>query len=181
MIEPNVFFGPGVVIEDGVLIKAFCHIEGAHIGRGAVVGPFARLRPGTRLGPAVKIGNFVELKAAAVEAGAKVNHLSYVGDAHVGEGANIGAGTITCNYDGFHKYKTEIGAGAFIGSNSALVAPVRIGDGAYVGSGSVISRDVPADSLALTRAPQVHRDEWASRMRARHGGHDVKETPKKPE
>ncbi len=181
LIEPNVFFGPGVVIEDGVHIKAFCHFEGAHIGRGAVVGPFARLRPGTRLGPTVKVGNFVELKAAAVEEGAKVNHLSYVGDAHVGAGANIGAGTITCNYDGFRKHKTEIGAGAFIGSNSALVAPVRIGDGAYVGSGSVISRDVPPDLLALTRAPQVHRDEWAKRMRARHTPHGAGKPQKKPE
>ncbi len=181
VIEPNVFFGPGVVVEDGVTIKGFCHIEGAHIGQGAVVGPFARLRPGTRLGPKVKVGNFVELKAAGVEAGAKVNHLSYVGDAHVGAGANIGAGTITCNYDGFRKHKTEIGAGAFIGSNSALIAPVRIGDGAYVGSGSVISRDVPADSLALTRAPQEHREGWAKRTRARHSPHGAGETKKTPE
>ncbi len=168
VIEPNVFFGPGVVIEDGVTIKGFSHIEGAHIERGAVVGPFARLRPGTRVGPKAKIGNFVELKAADVEEGAKVNHLSYIGDTHVGAGANIGAGTITCNYDGFRKHKTDIGAGAFIGSNSALVAPVSIGEGAYVGSGSVISKDVPANSLALTRAPQVHREGWAGRMRARH-------------
>ena len=168
VIEPNVFFGSGVVIEDGVTIKGFSHIEGAHIERGAVVGPFARLRPGTRVGPKAKIGNFVELKAADVDEGAKVNHLSYIGDTHIGAGANIGAGTITCNYDGFRKYKTDIGAGAFIGSNSALVAPVSIGEGAYVGSGSVISKDVPANSLALTRAPQVHREGWAGRMRARH-------------
>jgi bifunctional UDP-N-acetylglucosamine pyrophosphorylase / glucosamine-1-phosphate N-acetyltransferase len=167
LIEPNVFFGPRVAVEDGVTIKGFCHIEGARIERGAVVGPYARLRPGTRVGPAGKIGNFVELKAADIEAGAKVNHLSYIGDAHVGANANIGAGTITCNYDGFKKHKTEIGAGAFIGSNSALVAPVKIGDGAYVGSGSVISRDVPADALALTRAPQEHREDWARRMRER--------------
>ncbi len=173
VIEPNVFFGPGVVIEDGVTIKGFSHIEGARIERGAIVGPFARLRPGTRLGRNVKIGNFVELKAADIEAGAKVNHLSYVGDAKVGADANIGAGTITCNYDGFRKHKTEIGAGAFIGSNSSLVAPVRIGEGAYVGSGSVISKDVPAQALALTRAPQTHREDWARRMRARHkGGHE---------
>ncbi|MGC2398082.1 MAG: bifunctional UDP-N-acetylglucosamine diphosphorylase/glucosamine-1-phosphate N-acetyltransferase GlmU, partial [Rhodomicrobium sp.] len=133
VIEPNVFFGPGVVIEDGVTIKAFSYIEGARIERGAVVGPFARLRPGTRVGPKAKVGNFVELKAADIDEGAKVNHLSYVGDTHIGSGANIGAGTITCNYDGFRKHKTDIGAGAFIGSNSALIAPVRIGDGAYVG------------------------------------------------
>ena len=167
LIEPNVFFGPGVAIEDGVTIKGFCHIEGARIGRGAVVGPFARLRPGTRVGADGKIGNFVELKAAQIEAGAKVNHLSYIGDAHIGANANIGAGTITCNYDGYKKHKTEIGAGAFIGSNSALVAPVKIGDGAYIGSGSVISRDVPADALALTRAPQEHREDWARRLRER--------------
>lgn len=168
VIEPNVFFGPGVVIEDGVTVKAFSYIEGARIERGAVVGPFARLRPGTRVGPKAKVGNFVELKAADIDEGAKVNHLSYVGDTHIGPGANIGAGTITCNYDGFRKHKTDIGAGAFIGSNSALIAPVRIGDGAYVGSGSVISKDVPANSLALTRAPQVHREGWAGRLRARH-------------
>ncbi len=168
IIEPNVFFGTGVVIEDGVTIKGFSHLEGAHVERGAVVGPFARLRPGTRVGPKAKIGNFVELKAADVDEGAKVNHLTYIGDAHIGAGANIGAGAITCNYDGFRKHKTDIGAGAFIGSNSALVAPVRIGEGAYVGSGSVISKDVPADSLALTRAPEVHREGWAQRMRARH-------------
>ena len=168
VIEPNVFFGPGVVIEDGVTVKGFSHIEGAHIQRGAVVGPYARLRPGTRVGPKAKVGNFVELKAADIDEGAKVNHLTYVGDTHIGAGANIGAGTITCNYDGFRKHKTDIGAGAFIGSNSALIAPVRIGEGAYVGSGSVISKDVPANSLALTRAPQVHREGWAGRMRARH-------------
>lgn len=167
VIEPNVFFGPAVVVEDDVTIKAFCHIEGAYIESGAVVGPFARLRPGTRLGSGVRVGNFVELKAADIGAEAKINHLSYVGDAAVGEKANIGAGTITCNYDGFRKHHTEIGAGAFIGSNSALVAPVRIGEGAYVGSGSVIGRDVPANALAVTRAPQVHREDWARRMRAR--------------
>jgi bifunctional UDP-N-acetylglucosamine pyrophosphorylase/glucosamine-1-phosphate N-acetyltransferase len=168
LIEPSVFFGPGVVIEDGATIKAFSYIESAHIERGAVVGPFARLRPGTRVGPKAKIGNFVELKAADIDEGAKVNHLSYIGDTHIGAGANIGAGTITCNYDGFRKHKTDIGAGAFIGSNSALVAPVRIGEGAYIGSGSVISKDVPANSLALTRAPEVHREGWAERLRARH-------------
>jgi bifunctional UDP-N-acetylglucosamine pyrophosphorylase/glucosamine-1-phosphate N-acetyltransferase len=170
VIEPNVFFGLGVVIEDGVTIKGFCHIEGTHIERGAIVGPFARFRPGTRVGPKVKVGNFVELQGADIDEGAKVNHLSYVGDTHIGAGANIGAGTITCNYDGFRKHKTDIGAGAFIGSNSALIAPVRVGEGAYIGSGSVISKDVPADSLALTRAPQVNREGWAGRMRARHKG-----------
>ena len=170
VIEPNVFFGLGVVIEDGVTVKGFSHIEGARIERGAIVGPFARMRPGTRVGPKAKIGNFVELKGADVDEGAKVNHLSYVGDTHVGAGANLGAGTITCNYDGFRKHKTDIGAGAFIGSNSALIAPVCVGEGAYIGSGSVISKDVPANSLALTRAPQVNREGWAGRLRARHKG-----------
>lgn len=176
LIEPNVFFGPGVVIEDGVTIKGFCHFEGARIGAGSVIGPFARLRPGARLAENVKVGNFVELKAADIDAGAKVNHLTYIGDAHIGAKANIGAGTITCNYDGYKKHKTDIGAGAFIGSNSSLVAPVTIGDGAYVGSGSVISRNVAADALALTRAPEVHREDWARRVRARReaplGRHD---------
>jgi bifunctional UDP-N-acetylglucosamine pyrophosphorylase/glucosamine-1-phosphate N-acetyltransferase len=168
LIEPNVCFGPGTVIGDGVTVKAFSYIEGAILESGVTVGPFARIRPGTRLGPGVRIGNFVELKAADLKAGVKVNHLSYVGDAEVGENANIGAGTITCNYDGFKKHRTEIGAGAFIGSNSALVAPVRIGEGAYIGSGSVIGRDVPAQALAMTRAPQTVREDWARRMRARH-------------
>jgi bifunctional UDP-N-acetylglucosamine pyrophosphorylase / glucosamine-1-phosphate N-acetyltransferase len=167
LIEPNVFFGPGTVIGDGVTVKAFSHIEGAILESGVTVGPFARLRPGTRLGAGVRIGNFVELKAADLKAGVKVNHLSYVGDAEVGEDANIGAGTITCNFDGFGKHRTEIGAGAFIGSNSALVAPVRIGAGAYIGSGSVIGKDVPAHALAVTRAPQTVREDWARRMRAR--------------
>ncbi len=167
VIEPNVFFGPGVVIEDGVTIKGFSYIENARIEQGAIVGPYARLRPGTRVGPKAKVGNFVELKNADINDGAKVNHLTYIGDTRIGAGANIGAGTITCNYDGFRKHKTEIGAGAFIGSNSALIAPVRIGDGAYIGSGSVISRDVPADALALTRAPQVNREGWAARLRAK--------------
>jgi bifunctional UDP-N-acetylglucosamine pyrophosphorylase/glucosamine-1-phosphate N-acetyltransferase len=170
LIEPNVFFGPGTSIGDGVTVKAFSHIEGAIVESGATVGPFARLRPGTRLGAGARIGNFVEIKAADVRAGAKVNHLSYIGDATVGEKANIGAGTITCNYDGYAKHKTEIGAGAFIGSNSALVAPVRIGEGAYIGSGSVIGKDVPDHALAVTRAPQITREDWARRMRARHEG-----------
>ncbi len=168
LVEPNVFFGPKTVIGDGVTIKAFCHIEDAAVEAGATVGPFARLRPGTRVGPAAHIGNFVELKASHVKAGAKVNHLSYIGDTEVGEKANIGAGTITCNYDGFKKYKTVIGAGAFIGSNSALIAPVRIGDGAYLGTGSVIGKDVPDHALAVTRAPLVMREDGARRIRARH-------------
>jgi bifunctional UDP-N-acetylglucosamine pyrophosphorylase/glucosamine-1-phosphate N-acetyltransferase len=168
LIEPNVFFGPGTVIGDRVTVKAFTYIEGASLESGVTIGPFARIRPGTRLGPGVRIGNFVELKAADLKAGVKVNHLSYVGDTEVGENANIGAGTITCNYDGFSKHRTEIGAGAFIGSNSALVAPVRIGEGAYIGSGSVIGRDVPAHALAMSRAPQTVREDWARRMRARH-------------
>ncbi|WP_127076114.1 bifunctional UDP-N-acetylglucosamine diphosphorylase/glucosamine-1-phosphate N-acetyltransferase GlmU [Rhodomicrobium lacus] len=167
VIEPNVIFAGGVVIEDGVTIRGFSHLEGARVGRGSTIGPFARFRPGTVLEAGVHVGNFVELKASHVGEGAKVNHLSYIGDAHVGAKTNIGAGTITCNYDGYKKYKTDIGAGAFIGSNSSLVAPVTIGDGAYIGSGSVISEDVPPHALALTRAPQVHKDEWAKRKRAR--------------
>jgi bifunctional UDP-N-acetylglucosamine pyrophosphorylase/glucosamine-1-phosphate N-acetyltransferase len=167
VIEPNVVFGPGVVVEDEAVIHAFSHLEGAHVGKGASVGPFARLRPGTRIGAKARIGNFVEVKAAAIEAGAKANHLAYIGDARVGEGANVGAGTITCNYDGAAKHHTDIGKGAFIGSNSALVAPVTIGDGAYVGSGSVITHDVPADALAVGRARQVVKEGWASRPRQR--------------
>ena len=142
LIEPNVFIGPGVVIEDGATIHGFCHFVDAHIGPNAEVGPFARLRPGADLGPSAKVGNFVEIKKSEIAEGAKVPHLTYVGDTSVGARANIGAGTITCNYDGVAKHRTEIGAGAFIGSNSSLVAPVKIGEGAYVGSGSVISKDV---------------------------------------
>jgi bifunctional UDP-N-acetylglucosamine pyrophosphorylase/glucosamine-1-phosphate N-acetyltransferase len=168
LIEPNVFFGPGTVIGDRVTVKAFSHIEGAVLEPGVSVGPFARIRQGTRLRRGARVGNFVELKDADLKAGVKVGHLSYIGDAEVGEGTNVGAGTITCNYDGFRKHRTEIGAGAFIGSNSALVAPVRIGEGAYIGSGSVIGRDVPAHALAVTRAPQVTREDWARRQRARH-------------
>ncbi|GAB4239628.1 MAG: bifunctional UDP-N-acetylglucosamine diphosphorylase/glucosamine-1-phosphate N-acetyltransferase GlmU [Methyloligellaceae bacterium] len=167
VIEPNVIFGSGVVVEDGATIRAFCYLEEAHVGKGATVGPYARLRPGTRIGEGARVGNFVEVKNATLGAGAKVNHLSYVGDASVGKEANIGAGTITCNYDGFAKHRTEIGANAFIGSNAALVAPVKIGDGAYVGSGSVISRNVPANALALTRGPFDLRENWAARMRER--------------
>jgi bifunctional UDP-N-acetylglucosamine pyrophosphorylase/glucosamine-1-phosphate N-acetyltransferase len=144
------------------------------VRRGATVGPFARLRPGADLGQGAKVGNFVEIKSALVGAGAKISHLTYIGDASVGAEANIGAGTITCNYDGYNKFKTEIGAGAFIGSNSSLVAPVKIGDGAYVGSGSVITTDVPADSLALARGQQVEKAGWAARFRA-----DMANRPKK--
>jgi bifunctional UDP-N-acetylglucosamine pyrophosphorylase/glucosamine-1-phosphate N-acetyltransferase len=166
LIEPNVFFGPGVRIADGARIRAFSHIEGATIGAGAEIGPFARLRPGTEIGEKAKIGNFVETKKARLGAGAKANHLTYLGDAEVGAGANVGAGTITCNYDGFFKYGTTIGEGAFIGSNTALVAPVSIGPGAIVGAGSVVTRDVEADALALARGSQEVKPGWAARFRA---------------
>ena len=166
-VEPHVVFGPGVEVADGATIHAFSHIDGASIGAKASIGPFARIRPGTRLGERTKVGNFVELKKAEVGEGAKVNHLSYVGDASIGPRANIGAGTITCNYDGFGKYRTTIGAGAFIGSNTALVAPVTVGDGAVVGAGSVITRDVEADSLAVERSEQKGVSGWAKRFRER--------------
>jgi bifunctional UDP-N-acetylglucosamine pyrophosphorylase/glucosamine-1-phosphate N-acetyltransferase len=166
VVEPYVVFGPGVSVADDAVIHSFSHLVGAQIGARVSVGPYARLRPGTQLDEGVRIGNFVEVKAAHIEAGAKANHLSYIGDAHVGRGANIGAGTITCNYDGAAKHHTEIGAGAFVGSNSSLVAPVSIGPGTYIGSGSVITRDVPADSLALGRASQVVKEGWAARLRA---------------
>jgi bifunctional UDP-N-acetylglucosamine pyrophosphorylase/glucosamine-1-phosphate N-acetyltransferase len=164
-IEPFVVIGPGVSIGDGAVIHSFSHIVQSSIGKKALVGPFARLRPGTSLGEGAKIGNFVETKAATLEAGVKVNHLSYIGDAHVGAGANIGAGTIVCNYDGFAKHRTTIGAGAFVGSNSSLVAPVQIGSGAYIGSGSVITREVPDDALAVERSPQTNREGGAKRYR----------------
>lgn len=167
VIEPNVVFGPGVSVEDGARIRAFSHLEGARVGKNAVIGPYARLRPGADLGEGVRVGNFVEIKNATLDEGAKANHLAYVGDSHVGAGANLGAGTITCNYDGFNKHRTEIGKGAFIGSNTALVAPVKVGDGAFIGSGSVISRNVPADALVVTRGPLDQRDGWAAKMRAR--------------
>ncbi len=166
-IGQNVVFGPGVAIEDGVAIKPFCHLEGVVVRRGAVVGPFARLRPGSDIGEDAHIGNFVETKAAKIGRGAKANHLTYLGDAEVGAGANIGAGTITCNYDGFFKYRTTIGEGAFIGSNAALVAPVTVGAGAYVGAGSVISRDVAPDALGLERSKQVEAGGWAARFRTK--------------
>lgn len=168
LIEPHVFFGPNVTVADRAVIHAFSHLEGAEVGEDAEVGPYARLRPGASLGQKAKIGNFVEIKNASFGAGAKANHLSYIGDASVGAKANIGAGTITCNYDGFNKAKTEIGAGAFIGSNSALVAPVSVADGAYVGSGSVITKNVPADALAVARARQEMREGWAKAHRARN-------------
>jgi bifunctional UDP-N-acetylglucosamine pyrophosphorylase/glucosamine-1-phosphate N-acetyltransferase len=164
-IEPFVVIGPGVTIADGAVIHSFSHIAQSSIGRNALVGPFARMRPGSSLGDGAKIGNFVETKAATIEAGAKVNHLSYVGDAHVGAKANLGAGTVTCNYDGFFKHKTLIGEGAFIGTNSSLVAPVKIGNGAYIGSGSVITKDVPDDAMAVERSPQSNREGGAARYR----------------
>lgn len=166
LVEPNVVFGPGVDVADGVVIRAFSHLEGARVDSGATIGPFARLRPGARLEADAHIGNFVEIKASTVGKGAKVNHLAYIGDASIGAKTNVGAGVITCNYDGFGKYRTEIGEGAFIGTNSSLVAPVKIGAGAYVGSGSVITDDVEADALALGRGRQVQKAGWASAFRA---------------
>ncbi|MGF1563058.1 MAG: bifunctional UDP-N-acetylglucosamine diphosphorylase/glucosamine-1-phosphate N-acetyltransferase GlmU [Geminicoccaceae bacterium] len=167
VIEPFVIFNPGCHVERGALVHSFCHLERTRIGAGAEIGPFARLRPGADIGEGSKIGNFVEVKKATVEAGAKVNHLSYVGDARIGPGANVGAGTITCNYDGFGKYHTDIGAGAFIGSNTALVAPVRIGDGAIIGAGSTIAEDIGDDGLAVTRAELRVIEDGAKRFRAR--------------
>ncbi len=164
-LEPNIFFGPGVTIADNVTIRSNCHIEGATIASGATIGPFARLRPGADIGENVHIGDFVEVKSARLDAGAKANHLAYIGDAHVGAKTNIGAGTITANYDGFDKFRTEIGAGVSIGSNAVLVAPVTIGDGASVAAGSVISRDVPADALAIARGQQVEKPGWAAKFR----------------
>jgi bifunctional UDP-N-acetylglucosamine pyrophosphorylase/glucosamine-1-phosphate N-acetyltransferase len=166
-VEPHVVFGPGVEVADGATIKAFSHIEGATIATKAVIGPFARLRPGAKIGEKAKVGNFVEVKKATLGRGAKANHLSYIGDAEVGADANIGAGTITCNYDGFGKYGTVIGEGAFIGSNTALVAPVAVGAGAIVGAGSVITKDVAADSLAVERNEQKGIAGWAKRFRER--------------
>jgi bifunctional UDP-N-acetylglucosamine pyrophosphorylase/glucosamine-1-phosphate N-acetyltransferase len=174
VIEPNVFLGPGVTIDDGAEIKANCYIERSHIGEGARVGPFARLRPGADVGPDARVGNFVELKNTKLGPGAKANHLSYIGDANVGAKSNIGAGTIFCNYDGFNKHRTELGEGVFVGSNSSLVAPLKIGAGAYIGSGSVITRDVPADALALERTKQEVRPGWAAKFRAVLGRRKVK-------
>lgn len=166
-VEPFVVFGPGVVVEDGVTIGAFTRLEGCVLRAGARVGPHARLRPGADIGPGAVVGNFVEVKSAVLGPGAKVSHLSYVGDAVVGADANLGAGTITCNYDGVAKHRTEIAAGAFIGSNSALVAPVRVGEGAYVGSGSVVTADVPDGALAIGRGRQVTKPGLGARLRAR--------------
>ena len=166
-VGPNVVLGPGVEIEDGVEIRAFSHLEGVRVGKGATIGPFARLRPGSDIGEGARVGNFVEVKSSTVAQGAKINHLSYVGDAGVGAGANIGAGTITCNYDGYQKSRTEIGEGAFIGSNTALVAPVTVGPGAVVGAGSVITEDVEADAIAVARGEQRQREGAAARRRAR--------------
>jgi bifunctional UDP-N-acetylglucosamine pyrophosphorylase/glucosamine-1-phosphate N-acetyltransferase len=165
VVQPNVVFGPGVTVADNVQIKAFSHLEGADVSSGAIIGPYARLRPGAQIGTDAHIGNFVEIKNAEIGAGAKANHLTYVGDAKIGAGSNIGAGTITCNYDGFGKYLTTIGENAFIGSNSALVAPVTIGDGAIVAAGSTITRDVPGDALAIERAEQRDKPGWAARFR----------------
>ncbi len=167
IVGPHVVFAPGVVVGDRVEIKSFTHLEQVRIDSGAQIGPYARLRPGAEIGPDVHIGNFVEVKNARIEAGAKVNHLTYIGDARVGAKANVGAGTITCNYDGFAKSLTDIGAGAFIGSNSSLVAPVKIGDGAFVGAGSVITTDVEADTLAVARGRQQAYSGWAKRFRDR--------------
>jgi bifunctional UDP-N-acetylglucosamine pyrophosphorylase / glucosamine-1-phosphate N-acetyltransferase len=165
VIEPFVVFGPGVEVDDGALVHSFTHAVQSRIGKKAEVGPYARMRPGTVLGEGAKLGNFVETKKATIDAGAKVNHLSYIGDAHIGAKANIGAGAITCNYDGFDKYHTEIGEGAFVGTNSSLVAPVKIGAGSYIGSGTVVTKDVPDDALRIERAEQTTRDGWAKRFR----------------
>jgi len=170
VVEPNVIFGPGVTVGEGARIRSFCHLEGAAVGPDAQVGPFARLRPGAVLEAEVHLGNFVEVKAARLGAGAKANHLTYIGDAEVGARTNIGAGTITCNYDGFNKHRTTIGEGVFIGSNSALVAPVIVGDGAYVAAGSVITRDVPADTLSIARGQQVDKPGRATEIRERLRG-----------
>jgi bifunctional UDP-N-acetylglucosamine pyrophosphorylase/glucosamine-1-phosphate N-acetyltransferase len=163
LVEPHVVMGEGVSVGDNSVVRSFCHLENARISANVVVGPFARIRPGTELATGVNIGNFVEVKNARIGAGSKVNHLSYVGDAIVGPDANIGAGTITCNFDGYFKHVTEIGAGAFVGSNTALVAPVRIGENAYVGSGSVVTKDVPDGALAVGRGRQENRENWAIR------------------
>jgi bifunctional UDP-N-acetylglucosamine pyrophosphorylase/glucosamine-1-phosphate N-acetyltransferase len=165
-VEPYVVFGPGVTVEDNAVIRSFSHLDHAHVGKGALVGPYARLRPGAKLGADVHIGNFVEVKESVIEDGAKANHLAYIGDARLGAGSNFGAGAIVCNYDGATKHRTDIGKGAFIGSNSALVAPVSIGDGAYVATGSVVTQNVPADALAIARERQVVKEGGASRIRA---------------
>ncbi|MCP5072216.1 MAG: bifunctional UDP-N-acetylglucosamine diphosphorylase/glucosamine-1-phosphate N-acetyltransferase GlmU [Rhodobacteraceae bacterium] len=164
IVEPNVVFGPDVTVESGATIRAFSHLEGCHVSQQAIIGPYARLRPGAEIGDGARVGNFVEVKAALVGEGAKINHLSYVGDAEIGDSANIGAGTITCNYDGVFKHKTVIGKRAFIGSNTALVAPVRVGDDAMTGSGSVITNDVPDEAMAVSRAKQANKPGLALRL-----------------
>jgi bifunctional UDP-N-acetylglucosamine pyrophosphorylase/glucosamine-1-phosphate N-acetyltransferase len=167
VIEPNVVFGPGVTVETGARIRAFSHLEGCHVSRDAIVGPYARLRPGAELAEGARVGNFVEIKNAEIAAGAKVNHLSYIGDAFVGEAANVGAGTITCNYDGVFKHHSHIGAGTFIGSNTMLVAPVTVGDGAMTATGTVVTRDVPAGAMAVGRAKMEIKDGFWTRMYAK--------------
>jgi bifunctional UDP-N-acetylglucosamine pyrophosphorylase/glucosamine-1-phosphate N-acetyltransferase len=169
VVEPFVVFGPGVTVEDNAVIRSFSHLDRAHVGRGAQVGPYARLRPGAHLGEDVHIGNFVEIKESVIEDGAKANHLAYIGDARLGAGANFGAGAIVCNYDGVTKHRTDIGKGAFIGSNASLVAPVTIGDGAYVATGSVITQDVPPDALAIARERQIVKENRAARLRTLKG------------
>ena len=164
-IEPNVIFAPGVTVKSGARIRSFSHLEGAQVAENCEIGPYARLRPGASLEEGVKIGNFVEVKKTHLGKGAKANHLSYLGDGEVGAGANIGAGTIFCNYDGFLKYQTKVGKNAFIGSNSSLVAPVTIGDGAFVGSGSVVTKDVEANALAVARGRQMQKSGWATSFR----------------
>lgn len=166
MVHPYVFFGPGVTVAEDVEIRSFSHIEGANVAAHAIIGPFARLRPGAEIGENAHVGNFVEIKKSTLEQGVKVNHLSYIGDAYIGARSNIGAGTITCNYDGFDKHHTRIGADAFIGSNSALVAPVAVGDGAIIGAGSVVTEDVEADALAITRTVQTQKKDWARIFRS---------------
>jgi bifunctional UDP-N-acetylglucosamine pyrophosphorylase/glucosamine-1-phosphate N-acetyltransferase len=170
VVEPNVVFGPGVSVADNVRIRSFSHLDGATIGEGAIVGPFARLRPGAVLEAKVHVGNFVEVKETRLGIGAKANHLSYLGDSEIGAGTNIGAGTITCNYDGFNKQRTVIGRDAFIGSNTSLVAPVTVGDGAYVATGSVVTGDVPKDALTIARARQVDKPGRAAELRQKLRG-----------
>ncbi len=169
VVGPFVVFGPGVTVGDNVEIRSYSHLEHTNVEAGALIGPFARLRPGADIGPDAHVGNFVEIKNATVEAGAKVNHLTYIGDARIGARTNIGAGTITCNYDGFFKSRTDIGTDAFIGSNTSLIAPVTVGDGAIVGASSAVSRDVPADALAVVRGPSIVREGWAKAFRRRRG------------
>lgn len=179
IIEPNVYFGPKVSVAAGAKIRGFSHLEGATIGAGAEIGPFARLRPGAELAEGSKVGNFCEVKKAKIGEGAKVNHLTYIGDAIIGAKANIGAGTITCNYDGFNKHLTQIGEGAFVGSNSSLIAPVTLGDGAYVASGSVVTMDVPADALAFGRSKQRNKEGYGETLRNRLAAEKAAKATKK--